>query len=247
MPGKRVATRRSRQNTLLTVLIVAAAAVLLLAIGWLVLSDRSIFNGDGDAVADGQEVAGDPSSPATDAATPAEDAGPVAPACSAEISAAEQVAAAADAGVRHWNAHVQARTDMLKGRISETRMSAIWKRTQDAGPGDQQQFSTAQQDYDGQPSCDELHNDTESHSEAVTDCLARSEAATTAVSAAEAAMNDWASHLHHMSEYADGGMTAGRAQRLWVTAWRQAPENITAYEDARTALSEAPPCDDTGD
>jgi hypothetical protein len=216
-----------------------------LAIGWVVLSDGSIFNGDGDG--DGQDSAVDPSPQATDATTPADDAGTVPQACSAGIATAEDVVAAADAGVSHWSAHVQARTDMLEGRISESEMNAIWKRTQDAGPADQQQFSTAQQDYDGQPSCDELHNDTESHSEAVTDCLARSEAATTAVSAAEAAMNDWASHLHHMSEYADGGMTAGRAQRLWVTAWRQAPENITAYEDARTALSEAPPCDDTGD
>jgi hypothetical protein len=133
---------------------------------------------------------------------------------------------------------------MLEGRISESKMSAIWKRTQDAGPADQQQFSTAQQDYDGQPSCDELHNDAETHTEAVTSCLARSEAATAAVTTAQDAMNDWASHLHHMSEYADGGMTAGRAQRLWVAAWRQAPENITAFEDARTALSEAPPCGD---
>jgi hypothetical protein len=78
----------------------------------------------------------------------------------------------------------------------------------------------------------------------VTNCLARSEAATTAVSTAQSAMDDWAAHLHHMSEYADGGMTAGRAQRLWVTAWRQAPENITAFRDAQTALSEAPPCGD---
>jgi hypothetical protein len=162
-----------------------------------------------------------------------------------QITEAEDVVAAAGAGVSHWNAHVQARTDMLEGRISEEEMEAVWKRTQDAGPDDQERFSAAQQAYGGQSSCDELMDTAESQTQEITNCLDRSAAAATAVSAADAAMTDWSTHLHHMSEYADGGMTSGRAQRLWVEAWRKAPENISAFEDAQATLTEAPTCAST--
>ena len=243
MRGKRVATRRSGRNKVLAALLATAAAVLLLVIGWLVFSDDSIFTRGGDdkeLAADGPAGV-DPSSQST-VETPDDEAEAVLELCSVRIAEAEHVVAAAGAGVSHWNAHVQARTDLLEGRISEEEMEAVWKRTQSAGPDDQQQFSTAQQAYRGQSPCDELRDLTESQTPEITNCLDRSIAAATAVSAADAAMNDWSTHLHHMSEYADGGMTSGRAQRLWVSAWRKAPENISAYEDARATLSEAPTC-----
>jgi hypothetical protein len=225
-----------------------AAAVLLVVVGWSVysaLSDGSVSTSDGDdnPLAEGNSD-GAPSSASTGEA-PDDEADAVLDSCSTEITEAEDVVAAADSGVSNWSAHVQARTDLLAGRISEEKMSAVWTRTQDAGPADQQQFNTALQAYGGQPSCGELESGSESQTQDVTDCLARAEAADNGVSAAEAAMDDWAAHLHHMSEYADGGMTAGRAQRLWVEAWREAPENITAYEDARATLSKAPPCAET--
>ena len=246
MRGKRVATRRSGRNKVLAALLATAAAVLLLVIGWLVFSDDSIFTRGGDdkeLAADGPAGV-DPSSQST-VETPDDEAEAVLELCSVRIAEAEHVVAAAGAGVSHWNAHVQARTDLLEGRISEEEMEAVWKRTQSAGPHDQQQFSTAQQAYRGQSPCDELRDITESQTPEITNCLDRSIAAATAVSAADAAMNDWSTHLHHMSEYADGGMTSGRAQRLWVSAWRKAPENISAYEDARATLSEAPTCAST--
>ena len=246
MRGKRVATRRSGRNKVLAALLATAAAVLLLVIGWLVFSDDSIFTrgGDDKELAAAGPAGVDPSSQST-VETPDDEAEAVLELCSVRIAEAEHVVAAAGAGVSHWNAHVQARTDLLEGRISEEEMEAVWKRTQSAGPDDQQQFSTAQQAYRGQSPCDELRDLTESQTPEITNCLDRSIAAATAVSAADAAMNDWSTHLHHMSEYADGGMTSGRAQRLWVSAWRKAPENISAYEDARATLSEAPTCAST--
>jgi hypothetical protein len=226
----------------LAALLAVAGAVLLLVIGWLVLSDVSIFT-SGD---DGKEVAGDNSAGVdpsqSTVESPDDEAGTVLQLCSVRIAEAEDVVAAASAGVSHWNAHVQARTDLLEGRISEEEMEAVWKRTQDAGPDDQERFNAAQQAYGGQSSCDELRDFTGLQTPEMTNCLDRSAAAATAVSAADSAMTDWSTHLHHMSEYADGGMTSGRAQRLWVSAWREAPENISAYDNARATLTEAPTC-----
>lgn len=238
VPGKRVATttRRSKRNRVLAALIAAAVAAALLfsGIGWSLLTDDSTSSSDEETSADGDAPqTGGTSDPEGDTALTS---------CSEEIEAGEALVAAADTGVRHWKAHVQARTDMLKGRISEKTMDAVWKRTQDAGPADQERFSAAQREYGGQPSCDELQDAVGSQSPGVPDCLARSEVVLGAVSTAQEAMDDWASHLHHMSEYADGGMTAGRAQRLWVEAWRSAPDNIEAHEGAHAMVTEAPPC-----
>jgi hypothetical protein len=226
-----------------------AAGLLACVLGWslfMVLGD-----GDGDVRPDDGDSGGgtarsaDDSSSQTSDGTRAEGGGgeSMPRACSAEVAAAEQVVSAAATGVRHWSAHVRARTDMLKGRISESRMDAVWKRTQDAGPADQRRFQDALQQYGGRlPCADQVSG---RQTEAMTACVTRSETAITAVVAAQEAMGQWRSHLHHMATYADGGMTSGKAQRLWVFAWREAPEHISTYRDARQALLEAPACAQT--
>ncbi|HEV8178464.1 MAG TPA: hypothetical protein VGP44_12365, partial [Gemmatimonadales bacterium] len=149
-------------------------------------------------------------------------------------------------GVSHWSAHVQARTDLLKGRISEKTMNAVWDRTRKAGPGDLKRFETALRQHHGKQRCHDLRNISKvprSQQDAVTGCVTRSRIATEAVAAAQAVIGDWRDHLKHMAAYADGGMTAGKAQRLWVQAWRNAPANISTYAATGTKLRKAPPCE----
>jgi len=157
------------------------------------------------------------------------------------VAAAENVVAVARTGVRHWYIHVQARTDMLAGRITYDQMKAEWKRTRLAGPADLERFEAALQEYDEAPGCD-LDSVEDSLRDQADDCAARSEAASTAAAAAQAAMGDWKSHQEAMARFADGAMTAEHAQHEWVRAWRAAPGDIDAYGDARAELAAAPDC-----
>ena len=163
-------------------------------------------------------------------------------ACAAHVSKAERVVEVAAAGVSNWSSHVQARTDMLEGRISERQMEAVWNRTQHAGPVDQRRFHAAMQAYDSKPRCGQLNRVPAAHRHITTDCVRRSQSATRALAAAEKAMGDWKIHLANMAKYAHGKMSASLAQGKWVKAWRNAPTNISAYRDARTTLNHAPPC-----
>jgi hypothetical protein len=164
-------------------------------------------------------------------------------ACASDVAVAENVVAVARTGVRHWHIHVQARTDMLAGLITDEVMKAKWKRTRLAGPADLVRFEAALLKYDEAPGCDGLDAVDDSSSDRAEDCAARSEATSTAVAAAQAAMGDWQAHQENMATFADGGMTAAHAQHEWVEAWRAAPANIEAYGDARAALAAAPECE----
>jgi hypothetical protein len=242
MPGKRAARRRPDRSVLAALM---AAGLLACVLAWslfMVLRDGGVGTDDADSAgedtAGGVDVRSGP--PTDDTRTEGGDAESTLQACSAEVASAERVVSAAQSGVRHWSAHVRARTDMLKGRITEKQMDAVWKRTQDAGPADQRRFHDALQQYGGRLPCADPRSETQT--EAMTACVTRSETATTAVVAAQEAMDAWSSHLHHMATYADGGMTSGKAQRLWVIAWREAPEHISTYRDSRKALQQAPSC-----
>lgn len=163
-------------------------------------------------------------------------------ACAAGVSKAEGVVSAASRGVSHWNTHVQARTDLVEGRISEERMRALWKATRLAGPADQERFQAALRQHDGSAQCSGLRHLPDGLQRAAGDCVARSKAADQAMAAAQAAMGDWRSHLDNMAAFANGEMTPAEAQHHWVQAWREAPSNISAYQEARAALAEAPRC-----
>lgn len=167
-------------------------------------------------------------------------------ACSAQLSRASTVVEAAARGVSDWSDHVQARTDMLAGRISVTTMDAIWKRTRLAGPADQSRFQAASKGYQSTSRCGELRVAPASSADRAAGCVARATAATRAVAAAEMAMRDWQSHLANMSMHADGRMNSVTAQRKWVSAWRQAPPHVAAYRSARATLDKAPPCKTAG-
>jgi len=241
MPGRRIdrsGRRRGRKRELVAVV---AAGVLALVVGW---SVNTILANGGESPSESDDS---PSSSPTPQSTDSSlgdgtSSGQLLRACSSEVSKAERAFSAARAGVHHWSVHVQARTDMLNGRMSEKKMNAVWTRTRTAGPADLRRFRAALQHYDGTVPCDDLQDVPQSRKDAVIGCVARSKTASETVTAAEVVMDDWNSHLQHMATYADGGMTSGRAQRLWVKAWRTAPANISAYRDGHTALANAPAC-----
>jgi cytoskeletal protein RodZ len=257
VPGKRAARPPKQDQRRRRLVGIVSAVVALALVGALALVlGRTVFSGGDDTPsASSTGTASDsptpeptasasdsPSSQPTDAQTSdAQTSGAAATtamrACATEVSRAAAVVSAAAQGVTDWSSHVQARTDMLQGRISVDAMDAIWKRTRLAGPADQTRFKAARSDYHSTAHCAHLGGGS-----AAAACVARSKAATSAVAAAEAAMHDWESHLANMAMYANHQMSSVMAQTKWVSAWRNAPTHIDAYRSARAALDDAPAC-----
>jgi hypothetical protein len=253
MPGKRVARPPRRRNRTRTVAAVIAGLLVAAVIAWVF----SINNDDHDSTTSART--GGPGSAgsgggSTSAHTPG--TGDEAAAatkelrkCARSVARAERVVSVARVGVGHWRAHVKARTDWLRGRISEKKMNAIWDRTRAAGPHDVKRFHTARQHYHEEPRCTKRHEFRavpRSKHALVTGCVARSVLAPRAVAAAKATIVDWKNHLKHMNTYANGGMSSGKAQRLWIRAWRKAPQNMGAFQAVGAKLHHAPHCPHPG-
>jgi hypothetical protein len=262
MSGRRVA-RHAQTRTVRRGLIGAAAAAAAVAValvvgfGWLPgttsgesdgdITSQQPSSNDAGATTDASGGAQSPSSaPSSDKARSERAGWQHVRACATSLRTAERAIQVAGIGVHHWQDHVRARTDMLKGRISVKRMEAIWARTQAAGPRDQQRFKKMLQAR-GEPT--ECSRRTPGMSptarKVAAHCRQRSRAATRALSSAEAAMNDWKVHLANMAKFAHNKMSASMAQGRWVKAWRNAPKNISAYRTARAALAKAPACPPT--
>jgi hypothetical protein len=249
MAGKRAA-RPPRKNRALRTGVAAVVALLLVGlVGW---GAAAVLGGDDDS---GTTTAGQQASDETSSSSPSASPSPsptpssqasqepaALRACAKEVAGAEKVVAAAKQGVANWHMHVQARTDMLDGRMSVTEMDAMWKRTRLSGPADQKRFSTAMDAFDPSPACTKLDKVPAAQKGEATECVARDRTAHKAMDAAKAAMADWKSHLANMAAYAAGEMSSTEAQTKWVEAWRNAPPNIEAYEKARKALDDAPSC-----
>jgi hypothetical protein len=167
-------------------------------------------------------------------------------ACRDSTAAAQAAVDAARIGVDHWAAHVQARTDLLAGKITEDEMRAIWKATRLAGPNDVAALTKAVAAYEPQAdACGQVERSTAPSDRAarVEHCLQRHEAAQAVVDAGRAAVGDWESHLEAMARFKAGDFDAAHAQHLWVQAWEKAPVNINAFRTADQALQKAPACE----
>jgi len=245
MPGKRVDRSASRRHGLIGLAVAVVAALIIGVSAYLALSDGS---GGSAATTSGSTKSGGQQSgqsgqsgvqgAGSGAGAGAGASGALA-ACSQKVAAARQVVDVARTGVSHWHTHVQARTDMLDGRISVERMDALWKRTRLAGPADQQRFKSVLEQYDAAPACQVPGGST---SQKASDCATDWKAAHGAVTASRRAMGDWQSHLSHMAAFAAGQMTAAQAQQMWVESWRTAPTNIDAFDRAERTLASAPAC-----
>lgn len=235
--GKRV-RERNRRGWLVTL---AAAIVLAALLVWTVttLTDRDnkvsagisdLLHGDGAA-----------DSTPTEAST-------LLRSCQVDVARAEEAVSEARTTVTGWAMHVQARTDMLAHRISVKEMNAVWNRTRLAGPANVARFEDAARRYKGTDDCRRLSDAKATAAQKATAdvCVRRGQAADQALSKGRAAVKDWQAHLHHMARFSDGGMSAGKAQKLWVAAWRNAPTNIKAFRAAEESLSKTPECASAG-
>lgn len=163
--------------------------------------------------------------------------------CVEEVKAADAVAAAARIGIRHWAAHVQARTDLLAGKNSTDTTAEIWKRTRLAGPTDLKNYQAALPAHRAvKGDCARTRQPTSEASADLADCRHRQRAQAAALEAGAAGIGDWESHLAAMAAHADGEMDTEHAQTLWVKAWRNAPPNINAFRSADRALANTPAC-----
>jgi hypothetical protein len=264
MPGKKAARHvrpdgRSRRR--LGAALVAAAAVAVVAVvgvnlttGWSVdslLSDSNPTATDGHESSPGSGNASPthrhrraPAAQGDDDGTSNLHAAQVTSlrVCAVRVANAQRVIAAAGEGVGHWRQHIQARTDMLKGRISEKRMERVWERTQRAGPADQRHFRATVRHRPSESHCGQPRTYPPDLRRMAHQCLIREAATGRGLRAAHGAMRDWRVHLANMAKFSRGRMSAAMAQGRWVQAWRNAPIHITAYRSARAALDRAPAC-----
>ena len=234
MPGKRVSRVRRRSRRGVAVTVVAAALLAVLA-GWSVTTLLSA----GDDLPGGAGLLGGGNRD-RDASTAA-----LLESCAYDVARADEAVTAGRAGIDGWQTHLQARTDMLAGTITEAEMENVWDRTRLAGPDHVRRFDAAVEAYDGVTACERFDGanvGSAAQQWAAEDCTERARAADRAVTAAQAALREWTAHLRHMEEFRDGGMTVGHAQHLWIAAWRKAPANIDAFDRARAVLDAAPRC-----
>lgn len=181
-------------------------------------------------------AASTPVTPAPGAARVSNSAAVVA-ACSREVAAGEAVVRAAGTAAAGWRAHLQARTDLLAGKITREASGQIWARTKKAGPAQVANLSaamTAQGKARGL--CAKVTGS------AGSSCKQRLAALDVASSAGRAAVSDWDHHLKMMAAHAAGAFGSQHAQDLWVAAWKGGPKNLERFALAQAALAGAPRC-----
>ena len=232
--------RRSKSARIPPLLLLAATTLALVGVSYVAFT---IF---------GADTASDPSRAGTTGAAPASLSSassrsaaiptpptPAKPAdrCAAEVGAAEAELAAARIAVEHWREHVQARTDLLAGRIDQATTKAIWKRTRLAGPTDLEHLTAATTAHAAARGGCATTPGTKG-----TACRHRLTALAAAIAAGHAVSRDWQAHLAMMAAHKAGAMDNADAQTMWVAAWRAAPPHLTAFAHADRNLTQTPPC-----
>ncbi len=222
--------RRSKTSSSLSLLWLAAGTLALVGVSYI---GFNLFGGTGGTDAPRAGTHSSPSASVSAAKAPTTPANP----CAAEVAAAEGEVSAARVATGHWREHVQARTALLAGRISQATTKAIWKRTRLAGPDDIRRLAAATAAYQRvRGGCANVP------AAAGKACRQRLTALAAAATAGQAVARDWQAHLAMMAEHKAGGMDDQQAQTMWVAAWRAAPTNLTAFAAAEGALARSAPC-----
>lgn len=151
--------------------------------------------------------------------------------CQAKVEAGDAVIDEAKTGVGHWAKHVDSQRQADLGNYTVEEMKAQFKATRLLGPGDQKRYRDAVDEYrskDG--SCEEVSEAPTEIAEALEKCAKRSSAQKPVMEAGKDAMADWASHLADMQRSKAGHFN--NPQKVWLRAYRAAPENINAFDRA---------------
>jgi hypothetical protein len=151
--------------------------------------------------------------------------------CRDRVRAADRVLEEAKPGIAHWEAHIKAQRDAERNAISAAEQQAIFKRTRLAGPSDQKRYADAANDVERtKGSCSKVDGADAAVKSAMAKCQQRSRAQKPVLAAADDVMRDWRKHLADMQRSRETHVKD--AQRVWIRAYRAAPENINAYEKA---------------
>jgi hypothetical protein len=151
--------------------------------------------------------------------------------CRDRVRAADRVLREAKPGVAHWEAHIDAQRQAEAHTISAAQQQAIFKRTRLPGPSDQKRYADAVNDLRrSEGPCREVDGAEATIKTAMAKCQQRSQAQEPVLAAADEVMRDWSNHLADMQRSRETHVK--NAQRVWIRAYRAAPENINAYEKA---------------
>jgi len=161
--------------------------------------------------------------------------------CRDRVRAADKVLEQARTGIGHWQAHVAAQRDANRRDISAERQQEIFKETRLKGPADQKRYASALRDYERlrDASCDKVKGADDKVTATMASCRKRASAQRPVMAAAADAMGDWKSHLADMQRSRE--VHVADAQQVWIDAYRAAPRNLDAYEEAREDF-DAPRC-----
>jgi hypothetical protein len=161
-------------------------------------------------------------------------------ACRAKVEAGNAVIKEAKTGVEHWAGHVEAQVLADRGVIGVTEMKERFKKTRLKGPADQKRYHDALKDYENEDAtCGKVAKAPGGINAALEKCATRSEDQQPVLETGAAGMRDWASHLAAMQR--ERIVHSENAQEIWVKAYRAAPRNINAFNDA-VAAYDPPKC-----
>lgn len=160
--------------------------------------------------------------------------------CRDRVRAADRVLEAAEPGIAHWAAHVDAEGRAEAGKITADEQKNIFMRTRLAGPTDQQRYTKAINAHRKiKASCGKVEDADATIRTVMAKCQKRSKAQQPVLEAAADAMKDWKNHLADMQRSRQ--VHVQNAQVIWLKAYRAAPPHIKAYDKAVDRF-DAPHC-----
>lgn len=235
--GKRRAPRHVRHRWLLA-LVGAVAIIAAGGVAWAVLDPRL------GALAADDPVGTETPTPVASAAarTPeADDAG--ARACrTAHARGVAAISAARKSVVHDWAAHIQAMSDQMAGKISETDEKAIWTTTRTRGPSRVAAFDSAYAEYQkARKACQAVDPATLNAEQraAVADCQTIGAEVDSTLAAAQKSIDEWRAHLNAMAARRAGTLDPDTAMNKWMAAYQMAPMNIGKFERAEESYDKA--------
>jgi hypothetical protein len=226
--------RRSSSKPIPAPFWLAAATLALVGVAFVA---SNIFGDDDNSGQQSREASARSTPAASAPAARTETTQPPANPCAAEMTAAQAEVSAARVAAGHWREHVEARTALLAGKISQATTKAIWKRTRLAGPADVQRLAAATATRDSaRGGCDTAAG------EAGKACRHRLTVLAAAATSGHAVARDWQAHLDMMAAHKAGGMDDKHAQAMWVAEWKAAPPNLAAFANADARLARTAAC-----
>lgn len=183
--------------------------------------------------------------PTEDASTTASPSGPPAALvdCSTYLADGDAFVESTEQAAANWQVHYEGSILLADGEATLEEVQADWDRTREAGPDDEQAYTTAHDALGEGNGCSELA-DTEipaEYTDQAQACVERAESFADVRTRGEAMMADWTHHLDMMAEKQEYD------PEEYIVMWREdvavAPTRMDPYREAVAALDQAPTCE----